>query len=106
MGLWENRRLSMIISGNNNKLFSILRKHSKKEIDEILFTSVIGIKENRVIIDKLKKIYKSDIKQIKASSALLGVTNGYTNPKNLGADRWVTIVASSILYKKLLMIID
>ena len=58
MGLWENRRLSMIISGNNNKLFSILRKHSKKEIDEILFTSVIGIKENRVIIDKLKKYIK------------------------------------------------
>ena len=79
---------------------------SKKEIDEILLTSVISIKENKLIINKLKKIFKCRVKQIKSSSNLLGVTNGYIQPAKLGDDRWVTIVASSFLHRKPLIIVD
>ena len=105
-GLWKNGKLSMVNNSNNNKLFLTLKKYLKKEIDKILFTSVIGAKENKVIIDKLKKIYKCRAKQIKSSSALLDVFNGYVQPQKLGDDRWVTIVASSLLYRKPLMIVD
>jgi len=106
VGLWKNNKLSMITSGKNNKLLSILKKYSKKEIDNIFFTSVISDKENKRIIGKLKKIYTSSIKQIKATRVLLGMTNGYAKPKHLGADRWATIVASFILYKRPLIIVD
>ena len=106
VGLWQNSKLSMVNNSDNNKLFLTLKKYLKKDIDEILLTSVISIKENKLIIDRLKRIYKCRIKQIKSSFALLGVVNGYAQPKKLGDDRWVTIVASSLLYKEPLMIVD
>ena len=106
IGLWKNSRLSMIDNSANTKLFITLKKYLKKEIDEILLTSVISTKENKLIINKLKKIYKCDVKQIKSSSALLGITNGYIQPRQLGDDRWVTIVASSLLYREPLIIVD
>ena len=105
-GLWKNSQLHMTDCSSNNKLFFTIKKYLKKEIDEIFFTSVIGAKENKLIINRLKKIYKCGIKQIKSSSSMLGVTNGYAQPKKLGDDRWVTIVASALLYRKPLMIVD
>ena len=106
LGLWKNNKLSMTNNIENNKLFIALKKYLKRDIDEILFTSVIGTKENKLIIDRLKKIFKSNIKQIKSSSSLLGVSNGYIQPKKLGDDRWATIVASSLLHEEPLIIVD
>ena len=106
MGLWNNNKLSMINNAKNNKLFFILKKYLKKEIDGILLTSVISAKKNNLIKEKLKRIYKCRVKQIKSTPTLLGITNGYMKPKDLGDDRWVTIVASSLLYRMPLMIID
>ena len=106
VGLWKNSKLSMAKNIDNNKLLSTVKKFLKKGIVEILFTSVISYKENKLIIGKLKKMYGCGIKQIKSSSTLLGVTNGYLQPKKLGDDRWVTIVASSLLYREPLMIVD
>ena len=106
LGLWKNSKLSMTNNIENNKLFITLKKYLKRDIDEILFTSVIGTKENKLIIDRLKKIFKSNIKQIKSSSSLLGVSNGYIQPKKLGDDRWATIVASSLLHEEPLIIVD
>ena len=54
----------------------------------------------------LKKMFKCKITQIKSSSRLLGVTNGYDKPTQLGDDRWATIVASYHKYKRPLIIID
>ena len=106
LGLWKNNKLSMTNNIENNKLFITLKKYLKRDIDEILFTSVIGTKENKLIIDRLKKIFKSNIKQIKSSSSLLGVSNAYIQPKKLGDDRWATIVASSLLHEEPLIIVD
>lgn len=106
VGLWQNSKLSMVNNSDNHKLFLTLKKYLKKDMDEILLTSVISAKENKLIIDRLKKIYKCKVKQIKSSFALLGVVNGYAQPKKLGDDRWVTIVASSLIYKQPLVIVD
>jgi len=106
LGLWKNSKLSMTNNIENNKLLITLKKYLKRDIDEILFTSVIGTKENKLITDRLKKIFKSNIKQIKSSSSLLGVSNGYIQPKKLGDDRWATIVASSLLHEQPLIIVD
>ena len=106
VGLWSKNQLYMTNYSKNNKLLSSIKKYFKKEIDEVFFTSVIGAKENELIISRLKEIYKCGINQIKSSSELLGVTNGYMQPKKLGDDRWVTIVASALFYKKPLIIVD
>ena len=55
LGLWKNNKLSMTNNIKNNKLFFTLKKYLKRDIDAILFTSVIGTKENKLIIDRLKK---------------------------------------------------
>ena len=54
----------------------------------------------------LKKIFKCEVKQLKSTSSLLGVTNGYKQSSKLGDDRWVSIVASYITYKSPLIIVD
>ena len=41
LGLWKNSKLSMTSNSDNNKLLVTLKKYLKKEIDEILLTSVI-----------------------------------------------------------------
>jgi type III pantothenate kinase len=92
-----------MISGD---LFNILKEKYKKDVSEILITSVINNQENKLIKVMLKKMFKCKITQIKSSSRLLGVTNAYDKPTQLGDDRWVTIVASYHQYKKPLVIID
>jgi len=106
MGLWKNSKLSMVANSDNNKLFIDIKKYSKKEIDRIILISVISAKDNKLIKDKLKKIFKCEVEQIKSTSKLLGVINGYKQPTKLGDDRWCTIVGAYYLFKKPLIIVD
>ena len=106
IGLWHNSRLSSVKTMISDDLFNILKEKYKKDVSEILITSVINNQENKLIKVKLKKMFKCKITQIKSSSRLLGVTNGYDKPTQLGDDRWVAIVASYHQYKKPLVIID
>ena len=106
IGLWHNSRLSSVKTMISDDLFNILKEKYKKDVSEILITSVINKQENKLIKVKLKKMFKCKITQIKSSSRLLGVTNGYDKPTQLGDDRWVIIVASYHQYKKPLVIID
>ena len=106
MGLWKNSKLSMVANSDNNKLFINIKKYSKKEIDRIMLISVISAKDNKLIKDKLKKIFKCEVEQIKSTSKLLGVINGYKQPAKLGDDRWCTIVGAYYLFKKPLIIVD
>ena len=105
-GLWDSSKLSMITNIDNKKFLTTAKKYIKNDINEILFTSVIGRSENKKANDQLKKLFKCKIKKIKSESELLKIKNGYTQPGKLGDDRWATIVASYIYYKKPLIIID
>ena len=106
IGLWHNSSHSSVKTITSDDLFNTLKEKYKKDISEILITSVINNQENKLIKVMLKKMFKCKITQIKSSSRLLGVTNGYDKPTQLGDDRWVTIVASYHQYKKPLVIID
>ena len=106
VGVWHNLKLSSINEITNDALFNIFKKKYKKEINEILITSVINNKKNKLIKDKLRKIFNCKITQIRSSSKLFGVINGYKKSAQLGHDRWVTIVASHLNYKKPLVIVD
>jgi type III pantothenate kinase len=106
IGVWKNSKLSLLSNVINQDLFNVLKKYYMKDINEVLIISVINNKENKVIKDKLKKVFKCKITQMKSSSKLLGITNGYKQPTQLGDDRWVTVVASYLQYKKPLIIVD
>ena len=105
-GLWDSSKLSMTTNIQNKKILITAKKYTNKDINEILFTSVISRVENKKVNDQLKKLFKCKIKQIKSTPDLLKIKNGYTQPGKLGDDRWATIVASFIFYKKPLIIID
>jgi type III pantothenate kinase len=105
-GLWDSSKLSMANNIDNKKFLITAKKYIKNNINEILFTSVISRSENKKINNHLKKLFKCKIKQIKSTPELLKIKNAYTQPSKLGDDRWATIVASYIYYKKPLIIID
>ncbi|MFL2568670.1 MAG: type III pantothenate kinase [Gammaproteobacteria bacterium] len=105
-GLWGGSKLSMTTNIENKKFLFTAKKYIKNDINKILFISVISKLENEKIKNQLKKLFKCKIKQIKSTSNLLKIKNGYTQPAKLGDDRWATIVASFIFYKEPLIIID
>ncbi len=106
LGLWNNHKLSLVTNVENKKIFQNIKKYIKKDIKIIFLASVIGARENKLIKDKLKKIFKCGINQIKSESKLFKITNGYNHPKKLGDDRWAAITGSFLFYQKPLIIID
>ena len=106
IGLWNNNKLSKVSNIQNNKFLNEVKKYIKTNITNVIFTSVISAKDNKLINTRLKKLFKCEVKQLKSTSSFLGVTNGYKQPSKLGDDRWVSIVASYITYKSPLIIVD
>ena len=106
MGVWNNSKLSDLITLETKNFSKGLSKIKNKHIEEIFLTSVVA----KNILSKIKKSLKKEIctkiNEIKSSSKLLNVTNGYDSPGKLGSDRWVSIVGLFSLYKKPLYIID
>ena len=56
-------------------------------------TNVAGKKAHDAIVAACKRS-KTNITFIRGEAERLGVTNGYRNPAQLGADRWVALVAA------------
>ena len=106
IGLWDSNKLSKVSNFNNKDFLNKVKKYIKTSITNIIFTSVISAKDNKLIYSHLRQIFKCEVRQLKSSSSFLGVTNGYKQPSKLGDDRWVTIVASYITYKSPLVIVD
>ena len=106
IGLWNSNKLSKVRNFQNKKFLNEVQKYVKAKISNILYTSVISSKDNKLINSHLKKLFRCEVIQLKSSSSLLGVTNGYKQPSKLGDDRWATIVASYITYKSPIIIVD
>ena len=68
IGLWRNSSLSSVKTMTSDDLFNILKEKYKKDISEILITSVVNNQENKLIKVMLKKMFKCKITQIKSSS--------------------------------------
>ena len=106
MGVWTNSKLLSVITVETKNFTQALLKIKNKPIKEIFLTSVVA----KNILSKVKKTLIKEIPakiiEIKSSSKLLNVTNGYDSPRKLGNDRWVSIVGLFSLYKKPLYIVD
>ena len=106
LGVWTNSNLKNVITVETKNFSRALLKIKNKPINEIFLTSVVA----KNILSKVKKTLIKEIPakiiEIKSSSKLLNVTNGYDSPRKLGNDRWVSIVGLFSLYKKPLYIVD
>ena len=106
MGVWTNSKLLSVITVETKNFTQALLKIKNKPIKVIFLTSVVA----KNILSKVKKTLIKEIPakiiEIKSSSKLLNVTNGYDSPRKLGNDRWVSIVGLFSLYKKPLYIVD
>ena len=55
-GLWDSSKLSMTTNIQNKKILITAKKYTNKDINEILFTSVISRVENKKVNVQLKKL--------------------------------------------------
>ena len=106
LGVWTNSKLSSVITVETKNFSRALLKIKNKPISEIFLTSVVAKNILSKIKKNLTKVISAKIIEIKSSSKLLNVTNGYESPGKLGSDRWASIVGLFSLYKKPLYIID
>ncbi|MBC8300195.1 MAG: type III pantothenate kinase [Pelagibacterales bacterium] len=109
IALWKNKSLQRVLqfeTSSYKKMNFHLSKYKNNLIESIFFSCVTEEKVANDFKRCAKKIFKCKVEQIKSSSKLFGVVNGYKQPTKLGDDRWVTIVASHLLYQKPLMIAD
>tara|TARA_Y100000816_G_scaffold291109_1_gene281485 strand:- start:571 stop:1311 length:741 start_codon:yes stop_codon:yes gene_type:complete len=106
LGFWANSTLSNIITIETKYFSKVLSKLKNKPIKEIFLTSVIA--KNILVRIKKNLIRETSAKitEIKSTSKLLNVTNGYDSPGKLGNDRWVSIVGLFLQYKIPLYIVD
>jgi len=106
IGLWEGGALSSVINIDTNNFLTRLSRYKHKSIEQIYFVSVISSSQTKHIVQELKSLFGCKTIQIKSTSKLLSVSNGYKFPAKLGSDRWVSIVASYNLYQKSIFIVD
>ena len=109
IALWKNKLLQKVLqfeTSSYKKMNFHLSKYKNNLIESIFFSCVTEEKVENDFKRCAKKIFKCKVEQIKSSSKLFSVVNGYKQPTKLGDDRWATIVASYLLYQKTLMIID
>ena len=90
-----------------NKIgFEILAKKLPDQIDACCASNVAGKSTG----EKLKKFisthYDIDINFVSSEKFGHGVTNGYQQPKSLGVDRWVAMIAAWSEIKSSLLIVD
>ena len=90
-----------------NKIgFEILAKRLPDQIDACCASNVAGTSTG----EKLKKFisthYDIDINFVNSEKFGHGVTNGYQQPKSLGVDRWVAMIAAWSEIKSSLLVVD
>ena len=49
IGLWNNNKLSKVSNIQNNKFLNEVKKYIKTNITNVIFTSVISAKDNKLI---------------------------------------------------------
>ena len=73
---------------------------------DIWVASVAGPEVNHVLDHLLSSQWGISAHYIKASHSALGVTNAYTDPEQLGCDRWAALLATYHLEKTCVMVVD
>ncbi|MEQ1516749.1 MAG: type III pantothenate kinase, partial [Usitatibacteraceae bacterium] len=69
------------------------------EIDRVVISNVAGAAVARAIEDKLAVLSKP-ITYISAEAQQCGVVNRYSDPAQLGTDRWAALIAAHVLSKE------
>ncbi|MGH8476010.1 MAG: type III pantothenate kinase [Methylococcales bacterium] len=72
----------------------------------ILVSSVLGDSINHSLRQWTEHQWSVPIEFVRSREKAHGVTNGYLNPKQLGVDRWVAMIAARGLYQEAVLIVD
>ena len=106
IAIWDGDALSKRSTCNQNNFNLAISKYKKIDIRKIFFVSVVSTEINREIRTKLHKIFALKPIQFRATRSLMGVKNGYKNPRQLGDDRWCSVVGGHITIAKPFMVVD
>jgi type III pantothenate kinase len=106
LGIWKYGKLSNVHVVETQSILKIFTKYKNQPINEIFLTSVISVKNNKKILNHIKRKFNSKIYNMTSSEELLGVKNKYKQPSKLGNDRWCAIVGLYKLYKKPILIVN
>ncbi len=103
-GIYQTEAVSL--ESINRMGFDILAKKLPDQLDVCCASNVAG----KATAEKLKKFvnkhYDIDITFVSSEKFGHGVTNGYQQPKRLGVDRWVAMIAAWSEIKSSLLIVD
>tara|TARA_B100001059_G_scaffold236468_1_gene287150 strand:- start:2452 stop:3264 length:813 start_codon:yes stop_codon:yes gene_type:complete len=103
-GIYQTEAVSL--ESINRMGFDILAKKLPDQLDVCCASNVAG----KATAEKLKKFvnkhYDIDINFVSSEKFGHGVTNGYQQPKRLGVDRWVAMIAAWSEIKSSLLIVD
>ncbi len=100
LGVWTNSNLKNVITVETKNFSRALLKIKNKPINEIFLTSVVAKNILSKVKKSLTKLISAKIIEIKSSSKLLNVTNGYDSPGKLGSDRWASIVGLFVFVER------
>jgi type III pantothenate kinase len=91
-------RQTAVPVGNWRALERALRQLHR--VGAVLVVSVAGAAEERALRATLQRCGLPKARFVRSSAALAGVTNGYRNAWQLGADRWVAAIGAWHLAKR------
>lgn len=73
---------------------------------EILLASVASAALSAEIAAALEQEFGTSVRVAEAESAAAGVINGYIEPRQLGVDRWLALLAAFARYRKPVCVVD
>lgn len=77
-----------------------------RRAEEILVASVAAAAPTQALADGLAQRYGVAVRMARTGTAAHGVQNGYIEPRQLGVDRWLAMVAAFARYRKALCVVD
>lgn len=74
--------------------------------DQVVYCTVARKKMTNDITGWLKNKWSCPVNHVCASTQFMGVTNAYSDPAKLGADRWATLIAARKLVTGAVCVVD
>ena len=109
-GLFNGKRISRTGNIGHTRLkdsgFSALTRRLPKQVQQVLVSNVAGQDFATQLARAVGMHCDTDVRFIRAGKQLCGVTNGYRQPRRLGADRWAAMIGARAETKSALCVVD
>jgi len=103
---WQLRSSELVESGLANNTEDLFAQLKHVVVDRILLSSVRSVKLTDDLVGLIKNQFNCLVLQAISTLTQCGVTNNYTNPSQLGVDRWLAVIAGYKLAAGSCIVID